>query len=138
MTSKQVTKDKYLIDRLRTALPDLVAVYRFGTWGTPNERPDSDIDLAILSAVRIDPVQCWDVAQELAALVHREVDLINLREASTVMRSQVIAYGQRLYCADEEKCGEFEDMTFVAYARLNEERGGILKDAHKRGYIYGR
>ncbi|HEC12891.1 MAG TPA: nucleotidyltransferase domain-containing protein [Acidiferrobacteraceae bacterium] len=129
--------DQYLIDRLRTALPNLLAIYRFGTWGTPNERPDSDIDLAILSVVRIDPVLCWDIAQELAALAHREVDLINLREASTVMRSQVIAHGQRLYCSDEEKCGEFEDMVFVAYAHLNEERREILKDARKRGSIYG-
>lgn len=37
-----------IVTRLRAAMPDLVAVYRFGTWRTKAERADSGLDLAVI------------------------------------------------------------------------------------------
>jgi len=65
------------------------------------------------------------------------VDLIDLRSASTVMRAQVVSTGERLFCANEPACGEFEDRVYSDYARLNEERHHILNDIKARGRIYG-
>lgn len=70
-------------------------------------------------------------------LAGRDVDLVDLRAASTVLRARVIAEGERLFCAAESLCAEFEDVAFSAYARLNEERRAILQDIQQRGSVYG-
>ena len=126
-----------LIEHIRHELPGVIAIYLFGTWGSPHQRKDSDIDLAVLSDARLEAVACWELAQRLAAEAGKDVDLVNLRTASTVLRAQVIAGGERLYCADENRCAEFEDFVFSDYARLNEERRGILEDIRHRGSVYG-
>lgn len=125
------------VEEIQIALPDVVAIYRFGTWGTAHRRQDSDMDLAMLPARPLDAVSVWELGQELARVVSRDVDLIDLLSASTVMRAQIIAHGQRLYCANESACAGFEDLAFSAYARLNEERAGILTDIAERGRIHG-
>lgn len=126
-----------LVERLLARLPGIVAIYKFGTWATAGQHPESDIDLAILMERSPEAQDLWIVAQELAALAHREVDLLDMRLASTVMRAQIIAHGNRLYCADDSSCDAFEDQVFGDYVRLNEERREILKDIHQRGSIYG-
>ncbi|MHB8453168.1 MAG: type VII toxin-antitoxin system MntA family adenylyltransferase antitoxin [Acidiferrobacterales bacterium] len=127
-----------IVARLRSEIPDAVGIYVFGSWGTTAERRDSDLDLAVLARWELAPARSWNIAQELAGLVGRNVDLVDLRVASTVMRTQVIAHGERLFCGDERQCTEFEDLVFSDYARLNEERAGILEDIQRRGSIYGR
>ncbi len=118
-------------------LSDVIAVYRFGSWGTEHERADSDVDLAVLPTAPLEPMQRWNLAQAVANLLGRDVDLVDLLRASTVMRAQVIAYGARLYCADEAVCSTFETYVFSSYARLNEERSAILHDIRQRGRVYG-
>ena len=118
-------------------MPDVVAIYLFGSAATGELRADSDIDLAVLPAAPMPAAQLWSLAQELAVSAGRDVDLINLQSASTVMRAQVISTGKRLYCANELLCGEFEDRVYADYARLNEERRYILDDIRERGRIYG-
>ncbi|MGB3684138.1 MAG: nucleotidyltransferase domain-containing protein [Rubrobacteraceae bacterium] len=125
------------IDELKRKIPELVAIYRFGSFGTDHERPDSDLDLAVYAGSSLSVVRLWDVAQELATLVGRNVDIVDLATASTVMRSQVIHGGERVYCADELDCETFENYVYSSYARLNEERREILQDILRRGSIYG-
>lgn len=38
-----------LVASLGEAVPGLLGVWAFGTWGTEHERPESDIDLAVLA-----------------------------------------------------------------------------------------
>jgi hypothetical protein len=54
------------------------------------------------------------------------------------MAMQVIAAGRLLYETDAAARGRFEDYTFGAYARLNEERRGILDRVAAEGTVYGR
>ena len=137
LDTQQREQIEVLIKHLRAQLPELLALYRFGSWGGIHERADSDLDLAVLSRQSLPPEVCWEFAQQLAALAKRQVDLVDLRRASTVMRAQVIANGERLFCADSRVCDEFEDGVFSAYARLNEERRAILQDIQERGSVYG-
>ena len=115
----------------------MLGIYLFGSWDTEGARADSDIDLAVLPVGPLDTVQRWELAQELAIQAGRDVDLVDLLAANTVMRAQVVAYGRRLYCADSSRCDEFEDRAFSAYAHLNEERREILRDIQQRGSVYG-
>lgn len=125
------------IDELKGKFPGLVAVYRFGSFGTDYERPDSDLDLAVYAGAPLPVVGLWGAAQELAAVVGRDVDIVDLATASTVMRSQVIHGGERIYCADGPACETFENYVYSSYARLNEERREILQDILRRGSVYG-
>ena len=126
-----------LLEVLIQAIPDCQSIYRFGSWGTDFERSDSDIDLAFLPQTPLDSVYRWELAQKLASIARRDVDLVDLLRASTVFRLQVVTTGLRLYAADINKSEWFEDTVFSSYARLNEERRGILDDVRQRGNVYG-
>jgi predicted nucleotidyltransferase len=126
-----------VVDRLRQEFPALLAVYRFGSSGTKYERAESDLDLAVYASKPLPSVELWRTAQDVAAEVGREVDIVDLASASTVMRAQVIHGGERIYCADQTVCETFEDYVYSSYARLNEERRDILEDIQRRGTVYG-
>lgn len=126
-----------IIDLLCERLPKVVAIYSFGSSGTQYERKDSDVDLAVLPQAPVDSAYLWEVAQEIAKELGKDVDLVDLLQASTVMRSQVLAAAKRLYCRDRLACERFEDYVYTSYARLNEERRGILEDIKQRGTVYG-
>ena len=127
-----------LVAKLLENIPECRAIYRFGTWGTAAERPDSDLDLAFLPACPTGSVHRWELAQQLARLAGRDVDLVDLLAASTVLRMQVLTNGERLYCSDCTAVESFEDTVFSEYARLNEERREILEDIRLRGTVYGK
>lgn len=121
---------------LREHLPELRAVYLFGSTATGQAHGSSDVDLAVLGDTSFDAVRLFDLAAELADILHRDVDLLDLTQASTVMRAQIIAFGQRIYGHDTE-LDEYEGRALSQYARLNEERAGILEDIARRGSIHG-
>jgi hypothetical protein len=70
--------------------------------------------------------------------LRQDVDLIDLRAASPVMAIQVIGKGRLLVDQDAAARGHFEDLTYGAYARLNEERRGILERVAAERSVYGR
>ena len=127
---------KRVVRELCDAIPGVLAVYRFGTTGTSYERMDSDLDLAVLAEQEIAPERRFEIAQQVAVAAGRDVDVVDLRTASTVVRAQVVANGERLFCQDSQRCDRFEDQVYSSYARLNEERRGILMDIRQRGTVY--
>ncbi len=129
--------DQALIQFLRQSIPDLIALYRFGSHVKGNTRQDSDIDLAVLTGDPIPALRRFELAQELAARLHRDVDLLDLRTATTVMRMQVISTGECLDSPNGPARREFEMYVYADYARLNEERRGILNRVRASGVIYG-
>jgi len=128
---------QHMAKSIQEKLPDVEGIYVFGSTAKGMARPGSDIDLAVLSCTTLPVMDVWLLAQALARDAGMDVDLIDLRSASAVMRMQVITEGQRLICTDDEACTIFEDFVFSDYARLNEERAGILKDIQLRGSVYG-
>jgi predicted nucleotidyltransferase len=103
-----------------------VAIYLFGSMATGSSRPGSDVDLAFLPAEPVDPLACFDCAQELAELLGREVDLVDLTTASTVLAKEVLRTGFLLEETDRTARQEFEMRALADYARLNEERQPVL------------
>jgi|CXWL01.1.fsa_nt_gi predicted nucleotidyltransferase len=129
--------DNALIEHIRQSVPDLIALYRFGSQAKGTARPDSDMDLAVLARDPIPSMRRFELAQELATQLHRDVDLVDLRTASTVMRMQVLSTGTCLDAPDEPARREFEMYAYADYARLNEERREIVKGITERGFVYG-
>jgi predicted nucleotidyltransferase len=137
MKSNAGMDDPALIERLRQSVSGLIALYRFGSQVTGTARPDSDVDLAILTRDPIPAMRRFELAQDLAIQLHCDVDLVDLRSASTVMRMQVISTGTCLDAPDEQARREFEMYVYSDYARLNEERRDILKRIAAHGLVYG-
>jgi predicted nucleotidyltransferase len=129
--------DREIVSLLQTHVRDLQAVYRFGSSVANADRPDSDVDLAILAARPLAAVERFDIQERLAAALRRDVDLVDLRSASTVMASQIITTGMLLYEGDAPARHVFEDFIYGRYARLNEERRGILERIAREGSVYG-
>lgn len=127
-----------IIRTIHESVPGVIAVYQFGSQVTGKTHKESDLDLAVLASAPIPPVQCFDLAQELAHLAKCAVDVVDLRQASTVMRMQVISTGTCLFSSNDIERERFETMVYSAYARLNEERREILKDIAQRGEVHAR
>ena len=124
-------------DAILQAVPQVTAVYLFGSRASGQAGPESDVDLAVLAARSLDPLVRWRVQEEVAALLHCNVDLVDLRSASTVMRARVLETAVVLHDADPAGRATFEAAALGAYARFNEERRGILDDVRARGSVHG-
>jgi len=120
--------------------PDTQAIYLFGTHGTEDEWPSSDVDIAVL----LPPIQAKELSSlalspchlELSEALCKEVDLLNARQVSTVFQKEIVAKGRLLYCADKYAVDEFEMLTLSYYQKLNEERKEILEDFERTGKAY--
>ncbi len=131
-------EDRVAVAAIRSALPELVAIYRFGSSVGGGRSPESDVDLAVLATTPIDPLLRFDLQERLASALRQSVDLVDLRSASPVMAMQVIGKGRLLLDHDASARGRFEDLAYGLYARLNEERRGILQRVAAEGTVYGR
>ncbi len=129
--------DPLIIKTINAELPDVQAIYRYGSAGSKYERPDSDIDIAIL-ANRIVPFQeMTKLAVTLMDLTGRDVDLNDMRKLPVTLRVQIILQGARIFCKDQVAAETYDTHTLSDYVRLNEERQYILKDIQQREQIYG-
>ena len=112
-------------------------VYLFGSFSRGEGREDSDIDLAIYTDEIIDNYILFTAGNELAFEVKRDIQIVNLKEISTVFAAQIVGTKEVLYCEDKKLMATFDIRTFKDYAKLNEERKVILDVIEKDGRIYG-
>jgi predicted nucleotidyltransferase len=125
------------VSAIREAVPGAIAVYLFGSRARGDAGRDSDIDLALLGPAPLDAMARFELQERIAAMLHASVDLVDLRAASTVMRVQVIEHGELLDEGDAAERARFEMTALAGYARLNEERKGILEDVERTGRVHG-
>ena len=120
--------------------PKVQAVYLFGSYGTADERPSSDVDIAVLlpheEAKAAGSLLLGELHLALAELLGKEVDLVNLRQVSTVFQKEIVMTGQQIFCADAYAAAEFEMLTLSYYQKLNEERREILAAFKESGRAY--
>lgn len=120
--------------------PAAQAIYLFGSYGTEYETPGSDADIALLLSPQESKIAGFllvsDLHHALERLLNRDVDLINLRQASTVLQKEVIAADRRVFCREMNAADEFEMLTLSLYQKLNEERAGIVESALAGGRFH--
>jgi predicted nucleotidyltransferase len=122
-------KTKALIKLCLKVFPELQAIYLFGSYDTENEWPNSDVDIALLLPYQLtNNLYLTELHQQLEQLYQKPVDLINLRQVTTVFKKEIIMAERRAYCADQYKTDEFEMLTLSFYQKLNEERQEILQE----------
>ena len=116
-----------LTQEIRLLMPTAKLIYLFGSQANGQTNQDSDIDVAVLMDQKVNPITRFDIQQILAIKFKKDIDLVDLLSASTVMQNQIIQHGICLYGSEEEQC-KFEMQVLSMYQRLNIERADILKD----------
>lgn len=120
---------------IRRDLPQVQAIYLYGSFARGEQRADSDLDLAVLPEPDATP-DTLAMAGTLRWELGRDVDLVDLRRASTVLRKEIVADGLCLYARDAGYAVAWEARVLSDYAKLNEERAGILEDFSRSGIGY--
>ncbi|WNF38305.1 nucleotidyltransferase domain-containing protein [Bacillaceae bacterium IKA-2] len=123
--------EEFLISRLTP-----YCIYIFGSFAKGTSNKDSDIDIAYFSEIKVDNYERFMLAQELAVILNKNVDLIDLSQATTVFQTQIVSTGEVIYCSDDNRRMNFEMLTLKMYAKLNEERKEILKRIYESGDVY--
>lgn len=120
-----------LVDKL---FPKLI--YVFGSTNQNRVRDDSDIDIAILTDQDIDEYKLYLISQQLADVLKREVDLIDLKKVSTVFKAEVFKTGRLIYHSDNLVKMNFQLGILQEYVFLNERRKEViykLKSRNQKG-----
>ena len=129
-----------IIGALLAAYPATQAIYLFGSYGTENEWPDSDVDIALLlppyEAKKTGSLVMSELHFSLESLLKKDVDLVNLRQVSTVFQKEIIMAERRIFCADNYAADEFEMLVLSFYQKLNEERAELLAEGLRSGSFY--
>ena len=82
--------------QLRELVPEISLAYMFGSQVNGTATPESDVDLAFLSCLPIPSIQRFDIAQELTERFNLNVDLVDLREAGALLKTEIIMKGHQL------------------------------------------
>lgn len=127
--------ENIIIEFLQQQIPHVFAIYIYGSYANNTAHVNSDIDIAFLTQEKISAVQKWRIQEGLAAIVDKDVDLVDLKDASTVLRKEVVEKGKLIYSSDKYKTESFEMTTLSMYIDLNETRKHILNDYKEK---YGR
>jgi predicted nucleotidyltransferase len=128
-----------ILSLLQQRLPTLMAAYAFGSRikdAGQHANAESDLDLAVLVEGYADPMLLFELAGELADITQCHVDLLDIRAASTVMQSQILTQGQRLWAKDV-RAGLFEAAMLNEKIYLDQARQRLVLDVMKRGSVYG-
>lgn len=115
-----------IADAVVGLLPNSKLLYLFGSQATSSATSMSDIDIAVLLPQKLDPIERFEYQEKLASLFSRDLDLVDLLSASTVLQHQVIQTGTLLRGNATEQT-QFEMQVLSMYQRLNEERSAILE-----------
>jgi uncharacterized protein len=127
-----------IVDTVRSSLPGVLAVYAFGSRIRGDAGPQSDLDLAVLVAGYADPLALWHAASRVAVMAGFDVDLLDLRAASTVMQHQVLTQGERWWVGeDQTQVGLFEAAMLTEKLWLDDARAATVRDVLARGRVYG-
>lgn len=107
---------------IRPFLPELQRLFRehqvtlaylFGSQATGKAGPLSDVDIAVLFADGLSSstrfhLRCRLIAELMGVFRRNDVEVVDLAEASPLLRNQVRRYGQLLYCQDDRQRVRFQ------------------------------
>ncbi|BEP27805.1 type VII toxin-antitoxin system MntA family adenylyltransferase antitoxin [Helicovermis profundi] len=124
---------EYLVGKIN---PRLIMI--FGSFAKGNFNDYSDIDIGYLSSEKLDKYEEFLIKEELANILSRDIDLININTASTVFKMQIFSSGKKIYTDNTNFVDEFIIRAYKDYCLLNEERQIILDKIKEKGEIYGK
>ena len=127
---------QHIVETLKKAIPTLQALYLFGSQKDGSAVSSSDVDIAYLATKPLDNVVRWELSQQLARQLSKDVDLVELSQTNTVFRYQILSTGERLY-GEGYAVEAFETLAYSFYLRFQEERQPIVDAIMQRRSVSG-
>jgi predicted nucleotidyltransferase len=125
-------------ETLLAALPDVWAIYVYGSFARGDEWPNSDVDLAVLLPADKQIEDLLGLMSEVSLRTQRDVDLVDLRKVGDVLRREIFEDGRTLFISQPDAVLAWEASAMSRYARHREETRDILEDFRRTGIGYGR
>lgn len=109
-----------------------MSIYIFGSFGTCYETKESDIDIAILFPLggknsNFSRKYIWDMGQDLACQLNKEIDLVILNTASDVFRYEILTTGKRIYTSNDFNSNMIENYFCSSYLSFNDLRRELIE-----------
>lgn len=108
-------------------LPDVVAVYLFGSHARGDAGPLSDIDVGILLKAKPDLHMLLDLVGVMMNIFGDSVDVSILNEMPLPIQYRVIAHGKILYVRDDIQRARFEAKIIDEYLDYKPRIDAILE-----------
>lgn len=119
-----------IFDRARDILlarePEISAIYVYGSFARGDMRPDSDFDLAVLLPPGKRFADKLELMAAISRAVHRDVDLVSLREAGLDLIREVLREGYLLFDRDKALTLAWEAERMTEYSDFNPRRAALL------------
>ncbi|MEK4387896.1 nucleotidyltransferase domain-containing protein [Solibacillus sp. FSL W7-1464] len=128
--------EKQLIETIQTKI-NVDFILLFGSFSKGTNRVDSDIDLAFFSKEQLSSYERFLLANELAEIAGREVDLVDLKQIDTVFTMQIFSQGMPIYIQDENELTRQKMRAYSMYATLSEQRSSLIESIKERGSVFG-
>lgn len=113
-------------DAVLTALPDIWALYVYGSFARGDEWPDSDMDIGVLLPPGEQIPNLLSAMAEVSGTIKRDVDLVDLRRAGADLVHEVLKSGRSLYARDPDEVIGWEAEQMTDYAAFNPRRADVL------------
>lgn len=126
-----------IIHLIRAEVPEVQVVYVFGSYAAGQENEQSDLDIAFLAEATLSGVDLYNVRQNLAAKLKKDVDVIQLREASLVLRNEVVQGGGPIFTAEGFDRPYYEMLAISTFLDFQETTRALREDIKKRGFVRG-
>ncbi|MEM9053570.1 MAG: nucleotidyltransferase domain-containing protein [Bacteroidota bacterium] len=130
-----------LINLLRKKLPDLQAIYLFGSRADNTHfTEESDWDIALLSEgyKGYDHKTLWEVQMELSAELNLELDLVDLRNVVTLFQFEIIRTSKIIWTKNRSDAAVYEARILNEYQDFRSSQEEIIQDILDRGRVYGK
>ena len=111
----QLTVDTTKLQTIFARYPEIQAVYLFGSTAAGTNRPDSDLDLALVPRSKALRRQKLDILADLAQAGFDNVDLVILDTKDLVLQYEAVRYNQIIYRAPDFESGTFYSNTVRQY-----------------------
>ena len=129
-----------MLDAIRQGIlaemPDIWAIYLYGSMATGQARPDSDIDIALLTAPGKTVPDVLALQSKLATLTRRDVDIVDLRLAGNILRKEVLTHGIPVHAADADKVLAWEGSAISELTDHQWRIRELLDDFQRSGIGY--
>lgn len=127
---------KKLIELIQSKIP-VEFILLFGSFVKGTQRDDSDVDIAVFSKQEIPTYERFLLAGELAELLGREIDLIDIRQIDTVFTMQIFSQGIPIYIKEPNQFYTQRMRAYSMYLALNEQRAPVIESIKERGSVFG-
>ena len=126
-----IENNEGVLERLAERLSldeDIVIAIAFGSIVTGGLRPDSDVDIAILTQQSLNTQRRQELICLLADITGRPVDLVNLRTAGVMVMRSLLKHGKRLVCKDRRAYDSLVSRMLVDVADFLPYHQRLLKE----------